>query len=760
MISSGTQFLPLEYALKIVESALKIPEKPLVSIEIPIVSIEEWDSLGRHLKSRMEDDGTRPSEKELLVWVRGLTIHGNPVARDPQEKYEYDMLLMKGLSCGINTNAFHALAEMGEILGLESTNSKDEDISLLWLNHRFFMARLYKRQGEYLKAIELNRKVSEAISGKGNRIAEARALLHLAKAAYSHDMRAGMALTLSDIAISRLDEDGNSVYAIDGRKMWRARALDTKLGIEFDLLASISHGASKINRKRRTQMLQAWHEAEESDHSHDHLSMRTAFRRCRAAFKSSDSQEEKELLIRNYGDMLAATANRNYDIRGTSIRSGHYAEMLAAVDRNADAESYLESSIKYARMVCDWKTLSVNLMRLASIEADRAVTKTVGMDVAISRAKEAREVLRNLGEQPVDLHISHCQTLAKLYRVEGDWVGVVESLQDAESHLQKTLDRLNLESDEILFEKSNIEDEGRQKSRRYSPVRILSEQECGMVNQSIAVDWSIVAACQKRLVRELGSAVRFRQRVDSQKMSWGNLIRYGASIAHKIKNYHDKALRPFEALVGDPLLTDETRSFLMNAIEQYRKQFLSRIDQELSYDLSDDSPPTNHHSMRRLVRLHSHDMDDLRAITKDLEFHIMSNGQDFYVEGVETAIRLHLFFLFENAARAISESNCSEKRIQVTISWRGCEDGSREYSQAFGCVEIEDSAGRFDELRNAVEAVLKNKPFFRWHGLHLALLSFQADYGCEFAVDMKCQGSRKSTVLRIQFPAGARVRPG
>jgi hypothetical protein len=574
-------------------------------------------------------------------------------------------------------------------------------------------------------------------------------------------MRAGMALTLSDFAITRLDDQVAGEGQIDATSIWRARALDTKLGIEFELLASSAQGADRIDRERRIQLLRSWNEAEEFDRSYDRLSMRTAFRRCRAEFDSSDSQEEKHLLRVQYRDMLSAIREHKYDARGMSIRFGHYADMLTAIGMTTEAESYLEKSIDLAKTTCDWKTISVNLMRLARIKGDGEVRKKGPFGSALSIAKEAREVLKNLSEQPADVHLSHCQTLANLYRVEGDWSGVIESLEDAQSYLQKTLDRLNLESEEILFESSTRSSTGWNAGRSYSPVGILSQQERGRVSQSIAVDWSIASAHQRRLIMELNRAVRFRQRTDSQRMSWNSFVRYGASIAHKVKNYHENALRPIEMLADDLSCTADTRERFARKIQEYRDQFQTRIERELSYNLPDESIHAGHHSVRKLMHPNWHDMDDLRAIAKERELKITSTGGDFYIEGVETAIRLHFFFLLENAVRAISDSNESTeaKQVRVSISWHACDEGSKSPSLAFGCVEIEDSAGRVDELRKAVDAVLSGKPITRWHGLHLALLSFQADYGCKITIDVRPEGSLQMTVLRLHFPAGVRVRP-
>ncbi|MDC8012598.1 hypothetical protein [Tahibacter soli] len=761
-MTESTQTWPLttEEALQVVSNALKIKGVPLEARNIPLLRHEAWLTLDEHL-DELSFETIHPSQDwKLLVWARGLAIHSKaPKALDIRA----GRLLMRALACGTRTNAFLALSEIGESLGLNDVSGTSHVDYPAWLDHRFKMARLYKRQGKFRSAIEINAQLASTIPQNIDRnsraIAEAKILLHIAKAAYSHDMRIGMALILARLATGRLAPDFVRTDGAPASESLFARALDTQLGIEFDMLAANAGNPRKIASDRRAAILDRWRRAEDLDSALTNSSARTAFRRCRATFDSTSCDSERQACREEYRDMLANLSNQPADARGQAIRQGHYADMLIQLGRQGEAEDYLESSIAFAKSVCDWQTLSVNLMRMAEIKGRKAARDGAAIQSALELVGEAKTVLAKLEEKPAALHLHCCKQEAHLHLLAGDWNGAMIALEQADEHLMRTLERLNAESAELLLNDLTNNLRAADRQRTYAPSAILSADELGLVNQSLAADWSIVSAKQQDLVRDLQSAVRFEQRSDTQRMSWRRLARYGASIVHKVKNNYADALKPLGAVLDSyPDVPPSLVTLITETIEGAKQHLVGALYSELKLDPADQQLDVEHHSVYRLAHLKEQDRTDLQRLAPQLEHKVEVAG-DFRIEGFEPEIRIQLFSFYENAARIIGQSGDAAKRryIHSRISWHAPASFEQQPGEkAYGRLEIEDSAGRTSELRAAVDAVLAGGAIDQLHGLYLAISFLREVYDCTVSTAGE---DGRSSILRIDFPLSARVQP-
>ena len=755
-------------ALQVTRNGLGMVGVPLHARNIPLLGPEAWAALDVRLgglsgRPSLAEDG------ELLLWARGLAAHSH----DPQAlETSRGRLLMKALACGTRTNAFVALSDIGEQLGLDRVHAPAQADYPAWLDHRFKMARLYKRRGRFRQAIEINVELASTIpTQKGSAwraMAESKILLHIAKAAYSHDLRIGLALILSRLATDRLrrlllqrqnarrgkaSQESEVALARD-----LARAIDTQMGIEFDLLSANAGAAQKIESVRQRSILERWREAEDLAYASGDSSTRTAFRRCRALFDCSSDEPERQSCRVQFRSLLSQLPSLPADVRGQAIRQGHYADMLLQLGLLDDADAYLRSSIEHARSVCDWQTLSINLVRKARLKSRQAERGSHVLCEALDLVNDAKVVLANLDEQPAALHLGHCREQAHLYQLQGEWDKAREALEEADVYLRRTLDRLKSESATVTLYEAPGE-RGRLNQRSYAPTAILSPVERGQVAQSLAADWSIVSAKQQDLLRELSAASTFGQRSDSQKMSWRRLARYGHSIVHKVKNNYADALVPLQSrLEAHPQCPAVLHGVIREAIEESKGMLGKALITELKLDPAEHQAEVRYHSVYQLVCLSEGVVNDLRRLAPGMVYD-QQVVSDFRIEGFEPEIRIQLFSMFENAARVMGQAGDAllRKRLRSRVSWHAVpNDAGSVVRKAFGWLEIEDSAGRLAELDAAVQAVLAGVPSDRWHGLHLAISFLREMYDCTITT---YAGEDRSSVLRIQFPNSVRVQP-
>lgn len=758
MRASQTDVMPwqrsTEEALSVVQPLL-LKGVLLHKNDIPLLLRGAWQGLDGVLKSRKTIEVKRSEpDAELLCWIRGFALYQDDKTRWNKMSGQ---LLMQALAYGAHTNAFAALSELAEDLGLDRTSSPPEKHYPVWLDHRFKLARLYKRQGRFREAIALTAKLAETppadLPPEARLMAEARILLHAAKAASSHDLRIGMGLVLSRLATERIRHTNQEEK---GYGVMLARAIDTQMGIEFDYLVANAGKAPDIDSALKESMFERWQEAVDLDEELENPTPRTAFRQLRARFECATTAEERERCREHFRALLSRKGHIGGDIRGRAIREGQYAAMATRMQQT-DAEEYAKSALSHAKRVCDWPTAASNLARLATIRQQALSQNRTAGEEARSLLDDAKTILENMEEAPTTLHLTLCKMEARLCQLLGDWKCAHQALEEADSHLEKTVKRLSRESAELLLVEVDSPNARPGNHRSHAPTAILTEEECHSVAASLAADWNIVTTAQRDLMRHLATAGAFITRDEKQQMSLRRLVRYGATIVHRVKNNYRGSFGKIKEVAREHRdSTDSLRLALTEAIDLSTQQLVDSLSKGLRLHEDGEGSQIEFHSAHRLVTLSEEAMNDLRAVAPDLKYEVvMEDDGDFRVAGFATEIEMHLFPFYENAARVLGQADASVPRqlVTCTVSWVGTANATTENAGAYGCIEIRDSGGRIAELQNAIEAVQAG-PVAKWHGLDMAISFLRDEYDCQISA---FGVTDEYSVVRILFPQGARV---
>lgn len=754
-----------ETAIERVSDGLR-RETPLDLIDIPILQPGDWQALDVQTRS----GGQAISDAERLCWLAGLWYYNQS---DGQYEASGGRRINEALNCGTRSNAFVALVELGRRMRLDDTaHCLDSDHSR-WLDRRFKMARLYKRMGRFSSAIELNMRLSRAIPGNLSEVerwvAESRVLLNLSKAASSQGMRIGRGLVLARLATKRMrqvaarlaGESNDSNHEDISRLLGRAIGLE--MGTEFDMVSALTPDLQQVDSDMLDDLFSRWDEAKEvlDDAAID--DPRLSFHQCWARFQCAGPIELRERERDKFLRLLMKIDRPNNDARGRAIRSGQYADMLLEMNLSDVAFSMLTAAVADAARVCDWQVLSINLARMAKWHRRQLSHSADAGELALKFIKEAKHVLGKMEEPPPSLHVSHCQAEADLCCLLGRWNDALVAMEEANGHLDGMRKQLSDESASVALSGLNVNVGGADPGYSFVPITLLSPDEVALVN-SVAIDWKIITSKQSALLRQWAAVKKSVGRVELQTLSSQRLTRYGSTLVHRIKTHYSLELKLLNKNITQelaPLVAmAQHQGLALPNIVALVNEAGGRAESSLAEALQIRVGTENEtfHSALQLGALSDSLWKNLLQSTgARIEHDVYLDDGDFYLKGFADEIRDYLYNCFENAARLLAQDAhlAGPKRIDCRVSWHPGEVGVGQ-SKGYGCIEICDTAGRTEELRSAVAAILLNEPEKHWHGLAMAISFLREQYECRVSV-RGIEGA--SSVLRFEFDDGVRVAP-
>jgi hypothetical protein len=598
-------------------------------------------------------------------------------------------------------------------------------------------ARALRGIGLYEEAQNIYRKL---LLCEEDELEQAALLIYMAKLAHSFQWRTGYYRELLNAAVTRLER------MLLQRSFSKDDEIKHLLGICYDSLADVrmEHSIALPEPERDAEIAEVRKLMDESIRLGNEVGrwnsiLRREFRKMKLEFNLTTDTGTQREIARLFEDRIPSLGGGSGNPRGAAVRLGQLAQMQFVLGEYEEAAFRADQSRVLALKVSDWRVRAQSSLLMARI-CTYGVARSYTFDDYIQDAKSA------LGH----LNGQHPEIAFEVFRVDASskrWSGGATQAITAGRQIVQVLEQL---------EKRVASDYERHTAPRskYCPAeRIrLNDEEWALLASSLMRDYLLISRRINEALREATELADQSARKTARETSMAKLARYHDGVQHRLKNIINMAesslLEPLK-LINIQNLRADTLESLENVRSGAELLFraLRKYEREAVVERGFFSQPLVEENVLDVAR----GLDitwELRADpTLDYEADCIENRQPLLLECHAPTLRLELTNLVENAARAIRK-NPRIKQGLIRVRLAAPQNGKP------GIIQVEDNAGRCDELEKAIKSFLEvmegepsaNLAVLRRSGLYHTLDFFRA-YNSRVSVSF----NNPFTVLRIEI---------
>lgn len=298
-------------------------------------------------------------------------------------------------------------------------------------------ARALRGLNEFGRAIEIYQETGRRDQNSGDQVGFAYTLMQIAKTFDNHEWRIGLALQLLELAIKKLHDCAGGHRQERGLR-YLAITIDTKFGILAEKMRlqefvnPLSADPDSFERDWSEALLVA---RKSRDGEAEH---RMSLRQCNAAFFRSTSTERRTQIFSLFESSVQLLYSKPFQYRGLGVRLGQFGAMHYEMNNLSDALDHIYLACDYSEQVSDWRTLTKNYLRLATVLATQE-RRSDAVDMALFNARRALD--KTGGTQP-QLAFELNRNAAQIYGRLGNTRVAQTFLDEANSIVTKYRNRI------------------------------------------------------------------------------------------------------------------------------------------------------------------------------------------------------------------------------------------------------------------------------------------------------------------------------
>lgn len=707
-----------------------------------------WTALQDALDERFLSQQTwQDHDALILIWLRGLVTHRAPGAP------VHGRLLNKALSVGLRTNAFDAIVDACRRLGVDGGSPVQPASGLavdIALQLKF--ARLLKRQGRFSEALEVLARVSQNLHRRPTELDPlvdgGNVLYAAAKSLGSHQSRleqcvvlARASMRIAEKALRQAQATDEATVRLSAEQLW-CKSADY---LCRQLVAREAGMHPRATSQLKTA-LRLWDKASSIERGYRNGEAgRATFSLLMAQARMAPDPETRRHYADQFDYHLARLAGANApDQRGLAVRYQHAAEYEANANNMARARHYADIALKHAEISCDWPSIAKTLLlQSRMVYADSTLDPTERVYRSCELIDKARDALERHVEKPIPLLLEYCRQQTKLYLSLGDARKAIQNIEISRAYMQEIHSALTRES--WLPNTSHNPAPAASWSARIAS--LLSSRERTAMQHGLSSDWDRLIANYGELNELLQRAHEIDQSSRLVLMSASRADFLRKSVIHSVSNLiSNRIVKRFDAL------QQATPGFISKleverTLREVEDVLRSQLDEDLGPEVVGETTPT-WHDVAHLVEPDAGLVKALQLFAPGVQTRVQVAGS-FYIQGEPTFFREMLLVFLMNAAQQIGPG--ADGIITIEVSWKR---GDMQ-----GWLEIRDSAGNLESLRDAVSAATytgRESTLSGGWGLRHALKYFREMWRCDTEVH-GVQGEQAA--IRLLFRRGVRVEP-
>lgn len=709
-----------------------------------------WNALQDALNERsLSPQVWQDHDALILIWLRGLVTHRAPGAP------VHGRLLNKALSVGLRTNAFDAIVDACRRLGIDGAPAGLPDAGLaLDIPVQLKFARLLKRQGRFSEALEVLARVSQNLHRPspelGLLVDRGNVLYAAAKSLGSHQSRldqcvvlARASMRIAEKALRQAQAPDDDARRLSAEQLWCKSA-----DYLCRQLVAREAGAHPQATSQVKTALRLWAKASGIEQGYRNGEAgRATFSLLMAQARMAPDPESRRRYADQFDYHLARLAGANApDQRGLAVRYQHAAEFEANANNMARARHYADIALKHAEISCDWPSIAKTLLlQSRMVYADSALDPTKRVYRSCELIDKARDALERHVEKPIPLLLEYCRQQTQLYLSLGDTRKAIQNIEISRAYMREIHSALTRESWLPTPSRGGLAAAAGGWSARIAS--LLSSGERTAMQHGLSGDWDRLIANYSELNELLQRAHEIDQSSRLMLMSASRADFLRKSVIHSVSNLiSTRIVKRFDAL------QQATPGFISKleverTLREVEDVLRSQLDEDLGPEGLGEPTPT-WHDVAHLVEPDASLVKALQLFAPGVQTRVRVAGS-FYIQGEPTFFREMLLVFLMNAAQQIGPG--ADGVITIEVSWKR--------GELQGWIDIRDSAGNLESLRDAVSAAThtgRESTLSGGWGLRHALKYFREMWRCDTEVH-GIQG--QEAAIRLLFRRGVRVEP-
>ncbi len=599
-------------------------------------------------------------------------------------------------------------------------------------------AKAFRHLGDYAKSRET---LEELLMMDQDPLWCARIMCDLAKVSHNHGFRVGYCAALLKASIGFLDDHDDPTQR---KTRWRSVCLDALADVELDRAF-----ANFELQGEDPEVLRAL--GDETETGINHLEeaiqlsqaagslgslQRQRMRLCYYSFLRTQDSESRRTRLREYLGYLKQMDMVN-DPMARGVRLGQYGEMLAHLGDFDGANREFAGALKSARWVSDWRTVTKNHLRAATMALELKEHRYT-FEQHIQSAEEALKLLR--GQHP-ELELQIQDLRVRYHLKQRGYTEALAAIRRKVEVLQRLEARvLNDFRDHQLPESDFCPAER----------RILGKEVWSQLGSALVFDYQVVSSHLKQAISTMSGLALLEAKAEAKNLQIQMLMDYQESMLHRFKNllqiHSDQILGSLRRLATTR--GDHTELQAVDFVEAQLGQ-LDQWRKETERDLKSlPGREPNWVSMRSVAAALRPWEAELPGSELQLQIPSVGKGPDFELWTLEPLLRRHLTSLVENAARMAELHAHSGQVVAIEVDVEPTEGLT-------GVLKVVDTAGKWEELKFNLERIYRREGgVMGGSGLYLAVQYFRT-FGGRLTAEPR-DGGR--TCLRIVIPRGSRIR--